>query len=142
MPDRWAGRVTGLSGDYHGEVSGKTVGFVGYGHIAKAIAKRASAFDMNLMAIRRNTDHKPEELSWLGSSEQLPELLGNSDFIVISCDLNASTRDLFNAQSMAQMKSTGVLINVSRGGAVDEEALYNALKTKSIGGAVIDTWYN
>ena len=43
---------------------------------------------------------------------------------------------------MAHMKSTGVLINVSRGGIVDEEALYNALKTKSIGGAVIDTWYN
>ena len=68
---------------------------------------------MNLMAVRRNTDQKPEELSWLGSSEQLPELLGKSDFIVIACDLNASTGGLFNA-----------------------------LKTRSIGGAVIDTWYN
>ena len=94
------------------------------------------------MAVRRNTDQKPEELSWLGSSEQLPELLGKSDFIVIACDLNASTGGLFNAQSLAQMKSTGVLINVSRDGIVDEEALYNALKTRSIGGAVIDTWYN
>jgi len=138
----WAGRVTGLSGDYHGEVSGKTVGFVGYGHIAKAIAKRAAAFDIKLMAVRRNTDHKPEELSWLGKTEQLPELLSKSDFVVIACDLNDSTKDLFNAESLGQMKSTGVLINVSRGGIVDEEALYNALKNNSIGGAVIDTWYN
>ena len=138
----WAGRVTGLSGDYHGEVSGKTVGFIGYGHIAKAIAKRAAAFDMKLMAVRRNTDHKPEELAWLASTEQLPELLGKSDFVVIACDLNDSTQGLFNTATIAQMKSTGVLINVSRGAIVDEEALYNALKARSIGGAVIDTWYN
>jgi len=84
----WAGRVTGLSGDYHGEVSGKTIGFVGYGHIAKAIAKRAASFDMKLMAVRRNTDQKPEELTWLGNSDQLPELLSKSDFVVITCDLN------------------------------------------------------
>ena len=97
---------------------------------------------MKLMAVRRNTDHKPEELSWLGKTEQLPELLGKCDFVVIACDLNDSTKDLFNAESLGQMKSTGVLINVSRGGIVDEQALYNALKTNSIGGAVIDTWYN
>jgi len=81
------------------------VGFIGYGHIAKAIAKRAAAFDMKLMAVRRNTDHKPEELAWLASAEQLPELLGKSDFVVIACDLNDSTQGLFNTATIAQMKS-------------------------------------
>lgn len=138
----WAGRIVGMTGHYHGEVSGKTVGFVGYGHIAQAIAKRAQAFDMNLMAVRRSTDQKPQELCWLGTPDELNTLLAESDFVVIACDLNDSTRNLFNTERLAKMKANGVLINVSRGGIVDEESLYNALKANSIGGAVIDTWYN
>jgi len=138
----WKGRVTGLSGDFHGEVSGKTVGFVGYGHIAQAVAKRASAFDMKLMAVRRSADSKPEELEWLGTSQDLPKLLAESDYVVIACDLNDATRNLFNEETLAMMKPSGVLINVSRGGIVEEKALYDALLNRRIGGAVIDTWYN
>ena len=78
----------------------------------------------------------------MGDTDELPELLGKSDFLVIACDLNPATRNLFNADTLAQMKPSGVLINVSRGGIVDEDALYDALVNKRIGGAVIDTWYN
>lgn len=138
----WNGRVTGLSGNFHGEVAGKTVGFVGYGHIAQAVARRASAFDMKLIAVRRNASEKNEELDWLGSSDELPRLLEKSDFVVIACDLNEATRNLFDEKTIARMKPDAVLINVSRGGIVDETALYEALHEKRIGGAVIDTWYN
>ena len=138
----WAGRVTGMNGNFHGEVAGKTLGFVGYGHIAEAVAVRAAAFDMNLIAVRRNTANKPTELSWMGGTSELPELLGKSDYVVIACDLNTATRNLFNTDTFAQMKPSGVLVNVSRGGIVDEDALYDALANKKIGGAIIDTWYN
>jgi phosphoglycerate dehydrogenase-like enzyme len=72
----------------------------------------------------------------------LPELLSQSDFVLIACDLNDATANLINAQTLSMMKSNAVLINVSRGGVVEEEALYNALAARSIGGAVIDVWYN
>lgn len=138
----WNGRITGLSGDFHGEVSGKTLGLVGYGHIAQAIAKRAKAFDMSVMAVRRTPDKNAEHLDWTGGSSELPHLLKNSDYVVIACDLNNDTKNLFNEQAFAQMKSNAVLINVARGGIVEEEALYHALRDKVIAGAVIDTWYN
>ena len=138
----WGGRIIGLTGNYHGELAGKTVGFVGYGHIARAVAARAQAFDLRLQAVRRNTSDHPSELSWLGSIEELPELLQSSDYVVIACDLNPATRNLFDRSAFAQMNSDAVLINVSRGGIVEEEAFYNALKEKQIAGAVNDVWYN
>jgi len=138
----WNGRITGLTGDFHGEVAGKTLGLVGYGHIAQAIAKRARAFDMNIMAVRRNPDKNSPDLDWTGAASDLPHLLQISDYVVLACDLNAETKNLFNSQAFAQMKSDAVLINVARGGIVEEEALYQALHNKTIGGAVIDTWYN
>ncbi len=138
----WAGRITGMSGSFHGEVAGKTLGLIGYGHIAQAVAVRAKAFDMKIKAVRRNTANKSPELDWLGNTSQLHELLGSCDYVVIACDLNPATKNLLNKDTFAQMKPTGVLINVSRGGIVDEEALYDALESKKIGGAVIDTWYN
>ena len=138
----WAGRITGMSGEFHGEVAGKTVGLIGYGHIAQSVAMRAKAFNMKLMAVRRDTSNKPPELDWLGDTSQLAELLGKSDYVVIACDLNPATEKLFNENTFSKMKPTGVLINVSRGGIVEEDALYDALANKRIGGAVIDTWYN
>jgi len=138
----WNGRITGLSGDFHGEVAGKTLGLVGFGHIARAIAKRAKAFDMKVMAVRKNPDKNAQELDWTGGAAELPFLLQNSDYVVIACDLNDDTRNLFDTKAFGQMKATAVLINVARGGIVEEEALYKALHEQSIGGAVIDTWYN
>ena len=138
----WGGRIIGLTGSYHGELAGKTIGFVGYGHIAAAIAHRARAFGLKLKAIRRNNETCPDELEWLGGTDDLPQLLADSDYVIIACDLNAATRNLFDERVLAMMKPDSVLVNVSRGGIIDEKALYDALSQRTIAGAVIDVWYN
>ncbi len=129
-------------GRLHGEVKGKTVGIVGYGHIGEAVARRAAAFDMRVIGTRRREQSTPEPLAWLGTADRLDDLLTESDFVVLACDLNEQTRHLINAQTLSKMKPDGVLINVARGEVVEEAALYQALKNKTIGGAIIDTWYN
>jgi len=137
----WGGRAP-AGGIYHREFRGSTVGVVGYGHIGREIALRAKPFDVRVIGTRRTPQTTPPELDWLGGADELPRLLEQSDFVVIACDLNEATENLINADTLAMMKPDGVLINVSRGGVVDEQALYDALEQKRIGGAVIDVWYN
>jgi phosphoglycerate dehydrogenase-like enzyme len=137
----WDGLFPG-GGRFHQEVHGSTLGIVGYGHIGEAVARRAAPFGVRCIGTRRREMPTPPELNWLGTESQLPELLSQSDFVLIACDLNDATANLINAQTLSMMKSNAVLINVSRGGVVEEEALYNALAARSIGGAVIDVWYN
>lgn len=137
----WAGYGPGRA-PIHGEVMGKTLGIVGHGHIGMETARRANAFGMRCIGIRRSAQPCPPELDWLGQSDRLDELLAESDFVLIACDMNDETIGLINADRLSAMKSTGVLINVARGKIVDEDALYDALASKRIGGAIIDTWYN
>lgn len=137
----WDGQVPG-DGASHGEVRGRTVGVVGYGHIGHEVAVRARAFGMKVVGIRRSQPPCPPELDWLGTLDRLDELLAVSDFVVIACDLNDQTRGLIDAERLVKMKPTGVIINVARGKVIDEGALYGALSERQIGGAVIDVWYN
>ena len=137
----WGGRQPGTS-LYHGEIRGRTLGIIGYGHIGAEVAKRAHAFQMRVVGIRRSERPTPSELEWLGGPKRLNELLRISDFVVIACDLNDDTEGLIGAREIAEMKKDSILINVARGRVVEEEALFNALKTNQIGGAVIDVWYN
>ncbi len=130
------------SGPVHGEVRGATLGIIGYGHIGHEVAVRARAFGMKVVGIRRSLPPCPPELEWLGTMARLDDLLAVSDFVLVACDLNAETRGLIDAGRLAQMKPTGVIINVARGKIIDEAALYEALKERRIGGAVIDVWYN
>ncbi|OED40084.1 hypothetical protein AB833_12960 [Chromatiales bacterium (ex Bugula neritina AB1)] len=137
----WDGLFPG-GGRFHHEIKGATLGIVGYGHIGEEVARRAGAFGVRVIGTRRRRMPVPPELDWLGTESQLPDLLAQSDFVLIACDLNEATAKLFNEKTLAMMKNTAVLINVSRGGVVDEQALFNALKSHTIGGAVIDVWYN
>ena len=137
----WGGRQPGTS-LYHGEIRGRMLGIVGYGHIGAEVAKRALAFQMRVVGIRRSKHPTPPQLEWLGDLKRLNELLRICDFVVIACDLNDDTEGLIGVQEIAEMKKDSILINVARGRVVDEEALFNALKKNQIGGAVIDVWYN
>lgn len=137
----WGQRWTRDYG-FHGEIRGKTVGIIGFGHIGREIAKRAKAFGMRVVGIRRRNQPTPQDLDWLGTNDDLDRLLAESDFAVVCCDLNEETRGLIDRARLSNMKSTGVMINVARGEVIDEGALYDALKSKSIGGAVLDVWYN
>ncbi len=135
----WTG--SHLCGPCHGELYGKIVGIVGYGHIGREVARRASAFGMRVIACTRTPrpDACAEHVSGMGD---LTQLLGTADFVVVALPLDPSTRGLIDASRLAQMKSSAVIINIARGAIIDEAALFDACRRDTIGGAVIDTWYH
>eukprot|EP00475_Leptophrys_vorax_P022304 TRINITY_DN3036_c0_g1_i1.p1 TRINITY_DN3036_c0_g1~~TRINITY_DN3036_c0_g1_i1.p1 ORF type:complete len:353 (+),score=101.85 TRINITY_DN3036_c0_g1_i1:73-1059(+) len=122
------------------EVHGSTLGIVGMGRIGLDIAKRAAlGFDMKVLYYNR-TRKSPEEEKSVGGAEYAPleDLLKESDFVVIAAPYSASTRHIINAASFDLMKRTAILVNISRGGLVDHDALVEALEKKKILGAGLD----
>lgn len=136
----WQGKGP-AEGPVHGEVRDKTVGIVGYGHIGHEVAVRARAFGMKVIGVGRRERPTPDLLDWYGTTAEIERLMAEADYVVIACPLTEQTRGLIDAARLAAMKSSGVVINVGRGAIVDEDALYDALKSKRIGGAVIDVWW-
>lgn len=119
------------------EVSGSTLGIVGLGRIGKQVAKRARAFDMKILYHNRRRDEVAEQE--LGVTyAPLDELLAASDFVTLNCPLTAETTNLIGRRELGLMKSTGILVNVARGGVVDHDALLAALKSKRIAAAALD----
>lgn len=126
----------------HGDLRGSHVGLVGYGDIAQAVATRAAAFGMSVSAIARSKrDAAPAPLSWIGTQADLPKLLAETDYLVLTCDLNEETEGMIDAAAFGQMKDGAYVINVARGEVIDEDALFDALSAKRIAGAALDTWY-
>ena len=136
----WQGQMPGM-GPSHGELSGKTMGIVGYGHIGAAVAVRASAFGLKVIAVNRTIKAPPSPLKRLDGLDRLYDLLMESDYVLSTLPTTPETRGLFDAEAFARMKSDSVLINVGRAPVVTEKSLYNALKNREIGGAFIDVWY-
>lgn len=123
-------------------VSGKTVGFIGYGNIGKNIGKLLQGFNTKLMAIVSDKNKKYEELDFIGDSSDLDYVIGNADYIVVAAALTGETRGMLNKDNLVKMKDTAYIINISRGRIIDEESLFYILENKMIAGAAIDTWYN
>ena len=122
------------------ELAGKTLGILGYGRIGQALAKRAAAFDMKILAIRRDVS-EADPYATVCPPERLSEILPASDFLAITIPLSPSTKGLIGAPQLALMKKTAILVNIARAALIDEEALYSALGEKRIGGAALDVWY-
>lgn len=122
---------------------GKTVGLVGYGHIGSQIASLAAAFDMKVIAVNRHgaSGAVPAGLESLGTIDDLPALLQQSDFVVMALPLTAGTKGVISTIELRSMKRDAYLINVARGPVVDEAALDEALREHWIAGAAIDVWY-
>jgi phosphoglycerate dehydrogenase-like enzyme len=119
------------------EVTGATVGIVGLGRIGKAFAKRTAGFDMKILAYGRHlTDAEAAEYG--AERVDLDDLLKRSDFVSLHCPLSAETRHLINAATLARMKPSAVIINTTRGGVIDQKALYDALVGGIIAGAALD----
>jgi phosphoglycerate dehydrogenase-like enzyme len=135
----WAGAY--FSRPPHGEIAGKTIGLIGLGHIGAAIAGRAKAFGMTVMAVTGSQRTSAPNVDWIATSERLDELLGRADFVVLAAPLNDATRGMLATPQFGRMKRTALLINVARAELADEGALFEALKTGVIAGAVIDPWY-
>jgi phosphoglycerate dehydrogenase-like enzyme len=135
------------------ELRDVTVGIVGLGSIGRAVGALATAFGCRVVAVRRRpeSDGAPtedgEDLSFgdamldrVGGPETLPQLLGESDFIVLAAPLTPETEDMINAETLALVKPGAWLINVARGRLIDERALLRALRDGPLGGAVLDTF--
>jgi phosphoglycerate dehydrogenase-like enzyme len=124
------------------ELAGKTLGILGFGHIGEALARRASAFDMNVCAIRRQAKAPaPQGVSFVGGPEQLDDVLRQSDYLAITLSLSPQTRGLLDARRLGLMKPSAYLVNVARAEIVDEAVLYQALASGRLAGAALDVWY-
>ncbi len=135
-----SGRFQGWGPNYMlgGDVTGATLGLIGPGRIATAVARRSQGFRMRLLY----HGHRPSpEIDALGGqSVGLDALLSESDFVSLHVPLTEETRHLINARRLATMKPTGYLINTSRGPVVDEKALVEALRSRRIAGAGLDVY--
>jgi phosphoglycerate dehydrogenase-like enzyme len=124
------------------ELAGKTLGILGYGRIGQCVARRARAFDMTVLAIRRDVSQpNSSDLASIRGPGALADVLARADYLAITLPLTPETRDLLGERELGLMKPTAVLVNVSRADIVDEDALYTALAERKIGGAALDVWY-
>ena len=117
-----------------------TLGIIGIGTIGKAVTRRARAFGMKVLGTDIiEVDHVFISESGIHMTD-LESLLADSDFVSVNCDLNPTSHHLINANTLARMKSSAVLINTARGPIVDETALVAALSSGQIGGAALDVF--
>ncbi|MEM3607915.1 MAG: 2-hydroxyacid dehydrogenase [Candidatus Bathyarchaeia archaeon] len=121
------------------ELSGKTLGIIGYGAVGLMVGELAKGFGMKVIAY---DPYVPEEKMRQHNVEkvELAELLRSSDIITIHVRLTPETRNLIGERELSMMKPEAYLVNTSRGGIVDENALYNALKSKRLRGAALDVF--
>ena len=128
--------------DYMGfQVTGKTLGMIGLGNIGRDFLHLISPFEMNVLAY--DPYISAEQASQSGARKvELSELLAESDYVVILCNLTPETFHLLNAERFAQMKPTAILVNVARGPIVEETALYDALANGRIRYAATDVFEN
>ena len=122
------------------ELAGSTLGLVGLGGFGLEMAQRAQGYRMKILAIDPVRTDKPDHVSELEptSRETLHSLLRRADVVMMACPLTAETYHLIGSEELALMKPTAYLINVTRGGIVDEPALVTALRQGQIAGAGLD----
>jgi len=124
-------------------IAGKTIGFVGYGAIARKITQLLSGFGVSFMAVdARQTAPPPEPLQFLGAPNQAAYVMAQSDIVFVAVPLTAKTAGMINGDLLKRMKPSAYLINISRGEVVNESDLYDTLKERLIAGAAVDTWFD
>ena len=138
-----------LDGQLHGniwtryvghELSGKTVGLVGFGDIAQALARLLSGFGVQILACRRQTAPSPAAEALGVTMTELHQLLRESDVVSLHLPASPENHHMFNAQTFAEMKPGAVFINTARGSLVDSQALLDTVRSGHIFGAVVDVY--
>src|SRR5690606_25160247 len=119
------------------ELSGKTLGIIGFGSIGQKVADVGAAFGMSILAYSRTKTDQSHRKNFRWAAEQ-EELLAQADIVSLHCPLTPQTENLINAESLSIMKPSAVIINTSRGGLIDAQALADALNDGRISGAGID----
>ena len=122
------------------ELRGKYLGIVGLGNIGKRLARLAKSFNMNIIGfdVTPIDEEFSKEVGLMKAD--LGTLLSSADYVSLHVPLLDSTKHMINAEKIATMKKTARVINTSRGGVIDEEALYDALKNGDLGGAALDVF--
>ncbi len=121
-------------------LAGMTAGILGFGGIGRATARLMQAFGMKIYAINTGGS-SPEPTDFLGTLHDLEHVLRESDVVVISLPLTRATRGLIGKEELAWMKAEAILVNVARGAIIDEEALYNHVKSHPAFLVGIDAWW-
>ena len=124
------------------EISGMTMGVVGMGAIGSAVARRARALGLRVIAIRRSATRRAPDLvaDEVCPPDDLPYLLAESDVVVLATPLTAETRGLIGERELHTMRPGSYLINIARGGVVNEPAMIAALRDGHLGGAGLDVF--
>jgi phosphoglycerate dehydrogenase-like enzyme len=124
------------------EIAGRTMGLVGYGDIARAVARRAKAMGMRILSLRRRPAAGSGDslADRIYTTEQRRDMLAECDYVVVSAPLTENTKGLIGEAEFRVMKPEAVLINVGRGPVVDEAALVRALSEGRIRGAALDVF--
>ncbi|KAK9505593.1 hypothetical protein O3M35_009605 [Rhynocoris fuscipes] len=118
-------------------LKGSTVGVVGFGRIGQSVAAKLKCFGIYKLLYSANSE-KSQGKELGATFTTLDNLLKESDFVIVTCSLNEKTKNLFTKEKFEQMKPTAIFINSSRGGVVDQDALYDALKNSKIRAAGLD----
>jgi len=124
------------------EIRGQTLGIIGYGDIGRAIARRAKALEMNVLAMRRRPELSADDsnVSEMFGFGRKKEMIQRCDYVVSALPLTPETKDFVGAEDFAAMKPDAVFMNVGRGPVVDEPALIEALQKGRIKGAALDVF--
>ena len=122
------------------ELRGKYLGIVGLGNIGKRLGRLAKSFNMNIIGfdVMPIDEEFSKEVGLMKAD--LGTLLASADYVSLHVPLLDSTKHMINTENIATMKSTARIINTSRGGVIDEDALYDALKNGNLGGAALDVF--
>lgn len=122
------------------ELTGSTLGIVGFGVVGGELAKRARGFDMRILAVDLLQKDRPEWVERLAPPEELDRLLEESDFVVVTVPYTEITRGLFDRRRLAKMRPSAMLVGVSRGEIIDETALAAALREGRLAAAALDVF--
>jgi len=123
----------------------RRIGLLGYGDVNQKVHRFLAPFDVEFSVLRRS---EPADREWLPplanhyTLDKLEKFLKETDVLVVGIPLTTASKGLIGAEELQFLGSEGLLINVARGPVIDEQALYEALREKVIGGAAIDVWYN
>lgn len=134
---RWRGMISEIAAR-EDQLCGKTLLIVGLGRIGTRLARLAKAFDMHVIATKRDPTTGATGADAIYGDDRLRDLLWQADVVALTCPLTPETENLMNAAALAAMKPTAHLINVARGRVVDEPALISALQQRRIAAAALD----
>ncbi len=132
-----------MKGSLGGELFGSKLGLIGFGAIGKEVYKRVKAFGMSIGICVLHPDRVLKDrydLDLICGMDDIDKLLSNSRYVILSLPLTSKSYHLMNEERFNMMQDNSYLINISRGGIVDEKALYQALKSGKLAGAALDVW--